>query len=204
MGRKQAETTSGGESAILFELYRIATQRQDSARAKDLLDSALQAADQDGGEALRLEEALKQAGHWDLLLNSLQRRLARTTDGHERMAILRARAEALIALGRNDDALDILFELVANNPTESSVLDQTEQFSRAAGQRHGLRKHASISRTGSKQRTTKLGRVNSGFVLAVARRNAETSRKLQTTSNAPKRPACSRKRRSSRCAVCWK
>jgi tetratricopeptide (TPR) repeat protein len=134
IGRKQAETTAGGESAILFELYRIAVQRQDAARAKDLLDSALQAADQDGGEALRLEEALKQAGHWDLLLGSLQRRLSRTSDAQERIEILRARAEALIALGRNDDALDILFELVASNPTEASLLDQTEQFSRAAGQ----------------------------------------------------------------------
>lgn len=134
IGRKQAETTSGGESAILFELYRIATQRQDTARAKDLLDSALQAAEQDGSEALRLEEALKQAGHWDLLLNSLQRRLSRTTDEQERVEISRACAEALIALGRNDDALDILFALVAANPTDEALLDQTEQFSRNAGQ----------------------------------------------------------------------
>lgn len=134
VGRKQAEGTTGGESAILFELYRIATQRQDAARAKDLLDSALQAADQDGDEALRLEEALKQAGQWQLLLDSLQRRLARATNELERVELSRARAEALIALGRNDDALDILFELTANNPTDASLLDQTEQFSRAADQ----------------------------------------------------------------------
>src|SRR5690606_24616236 len=100
VGRRQAQAGEVGESAILFELYRIATQRNDEARAKDLLDSALQAADQNSGEAERLEEALKQAGQWELLLSALARRAERATSEAEQQSILRARTGALVQLGR--------------------------------------------------------------------------------------------------------
>lgn len=134
VGRKQAGGSEVGESAILFELYRIATQRQDTARAKDLLDSALQAADQDADEAERLEDALRQAGHWDLLLGALDRRLQRSEDGAERDLALRGKARALLELGRSEEALDIFLTLLASNPSDSELLEQAESLARNSSQ----------------------------------------------------------------------
>jgi predicted Zn-dependent protease len=128
VGRKQAQGSEVGESAILFELYRIATQREDSARAKDLLDSALQAADQDTAEAERLEEALRQAGHWDLLLSALDRRLQRADNPAARDAASRSKAQALLELGRPEDALDILLALLDSSPVDPSLLQQAEEL----------------------------------------------------------------------------
>ncbi len=128
VGRKQAQGSEVGESAILFELYRIATQRQDAARAKDLLDSALQAADQDTAEAERLEEALRQAGHWDLLLNALERRLSRAETAAQREPILRTKARALLEQGRASEALDIMLSLLQSAPSDATLLAQTEEL----------------------------------------------------------------------------
>lgn len=128
VGRKQAQGSEVGESAILFELYRIATQRQDPARAKDLLDSALQAADQDTAEAERLEEALKQAGHWDLLSSAIERRLARAETPAQREPILRTKAEVLLSQGRAEEALDILLTLLEASPANADLLAQAEEL----------------------------------------------------------------------------
>lgn len=134
VGRKQAQGSEVGESAILFELYRIASQRQDAARAKDLLDSALQAADQDPAEAERLEEALRQAGHWDLLLSALERRLQRAETPALRESVLRAKAHVFLEQGRAEDALDILLGLLQSNPADADLLSQAEQLAIEASQ----------------------------------------------------------------------
>lgn len=134
VGRRQAQAGEVGESAILFELYRIATQRNDEARAKDLLDSALQAADQNSGEAERLEEALKQAGQWELLLSALARRAERATSEAEQQAILRARTGALVQLGRAEDAFELSLQLFEARPADVRLMEQTEELASAANQ----------------------------------------------------------------------
>lgn len=128
VGRGQSEQTGIGESAILFELYRLAVERNDEERAKDLLDSAVEAADQNPGEALRLEAALRDAGQWELLLSALERRAQRTDDPKAALAIQAARAQALVSLERLDEALTLSLELLEQDPTDRALLVRTEQL----------------------------------------------------------------------------
>lgn len=128
VGREAADESPIGESSILFELYRIAVQRDDQPRAKDLLDSALQAAESNPQEARRLEQALREAGSWELLLDALERRGERTQEPNERREVLRARADVLVHLKRGDEAIDLLLQLLEVNPDDRELLDQAREL----------------------------------------------------------------------------
>ncbi len=124
-----------GESAILFELYRIAAERDDQERAKDLLDSALEAADQDPAEALRLEDALREAEQWVLLLSALERRTARAETPAEKRDVLIARASVLVHLERLEEALELRLELLNADPHDAELLDHTAELAEKCGKR---------------------------------------------------------------------
>jgi tetratricopeptide (TPR) repeat protein len=134
---RKGDTTEGappiGESSILFELHRIATELGQTERAKDLLDSALEAGAQDEAEAKRLEQALSEAGHHDLLLRSLEQRLLRTSDSRAAAEILRARAEVLIGLGDRDAALDCRIQALVRNPASAIAIKETWQLASELG-----------------------------------------------------------------------
>ncbi len=126
LGRHRSEGSAGepsiGESSILFELYRIASELGQSERAKDLLDSALEAGAHDGEEAKRLEQALRDAGHHDLLLRALEQRLSHTKEPLAMSAILRSRAEVLIALDQLDAALEDRLAALGKNPAQQALV----------------------------------------------------------------------------------
>lgn len=105
-----------GESSILFELYRIASELGQTERAKDLLDSALEAGAHDPEEAKRLEQALREAGHNDLLLRALEQRRHRTKEPSAVAEILRARAQVLLQQNQLEAALDCQLEALALVP----------------------------------------------------------------------------------------
>jgi tetratricopeptide (TPR) repeat protein len=128
VGRGQSMHSGIGESAILFELYRLAVERGEGERAKDLLDSAVEAADQDPNEALRLEAALKEAGQWELLLSALERRAGRSRDRESALALQSTRALAFVKLGRNEEALALRLELLDEQPGDAALLEDTEQL----------------------------------------------------------------------------
>jgi len=129
LGRSRPASTDAprgiGESSILFELYRIASELGQQERAKDLLDSALEAGAHDDDEAKRLEQALRDAGHHDLLLRALEQRLHRTKDVNARAVILRSRADVLIGLGQLDAALDCRLQAFSQNPSARTLLRET-------------------------------------------------------------------------------
>lgn len=127
-----------GESAILFELYRIAAERNDQERAKDLLDSALEAADQDPKEALRLEDALREAKQWELLLGALERRQARSDTSNAKRDVLRARASVLVHLERFEEALELRLQLLHGDPRDLELLDQTRSLAVRCGKQQRL------------------------------------------------------------------
>jgi tetratricopeptide (TPR) repeat protein len=122
-----------GESSILFELHRIATDLGQTERAKDLLDSALEAGSQDEAEAKRLEQALSDAGHHDLMLRSLEQRLLRTDDPRAAAEILRTRAEVLLGLGDRDAALDNRIQALVKNPGSASAIRETWELASELG-----------------------------------------------------------------------
>ena len=117
-----AEPSAVGESAILFELYRIANELGQHERAKDLLDSALEAGAHDLDEAKRLEQALGDAGHHDLLLRALEQRMGRTSEGPELGALLRSRADVLSALGQREAALDCRIDALRQDPSAKDLV----------------------------------------------------------------------------------
>lgn len=106
-----------GESSILYELYKIALQKQDQERARDLLDSALEKAE-NPQEAAVLEQTLREAGEWELLLQSLQRRQSRVNTPEEQVQLLRDRAHVLAHLGRKPEALELELDLLAQEPED--------------------------------------------------------------------------------------
>jgi tetratricopeptide (TPR) repeat protein len=122
-----------GESSILFELYRIATELGQTERAKDLLDSALEAGAHDGEEARRLEQALRENKNYDLLLRVLEQRLEHTKEPLAMSAILESRADVLISLGRPDAALDDRLAALMRNPASKGLVKQTLELAADVG-----------------------------------------------------------------------
>ncbi|MEY2929944.1 MAG: hypothetical protein RL033_693, partial [Pseudomonadota bacterium] len=122
-----------GESSILFELYRIANELGQHERAKDLLDSALEAGSQDNEEAQRLESALREAGHHDLLLRALEQRMHHAKDPVAQSSILRSRSEVLFALGQRDAALDCRLQALAKNPSGKTLVRETWELAQEIG-----------------------------------------------------------------------
>lgn len=129
LGRTQKDKSGSspggeiGESAILFELYRIATDLGQHERAKDLLDSALEAGAHGAEEAKRLEQALRDAGHFDLLLRALEQRLSHTKESVARAAILRTRGDVLAGMGKLEAALDSRLAALPEDPRAPKALD---------------------------------------------------------------------------------
>ncbi|NRA36199.1 MAG: tetratricopeptide repeat protein [Polyangiaceae bacterium] len=146
VGRKQAvkssvagdEEAKVGASGVLFELHRIAIKQGADERARDLLESALEAARDDDVEAARLEEALLRAGHTDLLLKSLEQRLEKAKGPEAAAEVLARRASVLRELERPGDAIEaqlgalsrapLLRGLLADSYQLCSELDEAEQF----------------------------------------------------------------------------
>jgi tetratricopeptide (TPR) repeat protein len=122
-----------GESSILFELYRIASQLGQTERAKDLLDSALEAGAHDGEEAKRLEQALFEAGDHDLLLRALTQRLGHTKEPAAVSEILSNRADVLVNLGRHADALEDRLAALSKNPATKDLVHKAWQLAATAG-----------------------------------------------------------------------
>jgi tetratricopeptide (TPR) repeat protein len=122
-----------GESSILFELYRIATELGQAERAKDLLDSALEAGAHDGEEAKRLEQALRENRNYDLLLRVLEQRLEHTKEPLAMSSILESRADVLISLGRPDAALDDRLAALTRNLAAKGLVTQTLELAAQVG-----------------------------------------------------------------------
>ncbi len=139
LGRSQKDRAGGaahdeiGESAILFELYRIATELGQHERAKDLLDSALEAGAHGTEEAKRLEQALREAGHHDLLLRALEQRLSHTREPVARAAILRTRADVLLGTGNLEAALDCQLAALPEDPKAAKALDEAWSLAEKLG-----------------------------------------------------------------------
>jgi tetratricopeptide (TPR) repeat protein len=122
-----------GESSILFELYRIASELGQLERAKDLLDSALEAGANDSDEADRLEQALREAGHHDLLLRALDQRLSHSKDPVATSSILESRADVFVGLGQLELALDCRLQALAKHPASRTLVHSSWELGARVG-----------------------------------------------------------------------
>jgi tetratricopeptide (TPR) repeat protein len=74
---------------VLFELALIAQKENDNERAEELVESALHASSENPKEAESFERALRKRGSFDLLVRSLEARLAVSQQAEIRAVILR-------------------------------------------------------------------------------------------------------------------
>jgi tetratricopeptide (TPR) repeat protein len=118
----EADVQAIGQSAILFELHRIAEEMGQTERAKDLLDSALEAAAADPAESKRLENALRDAGKAELLLHALEQHLRSTLDADSQATVLSEKADLLVSLSRPEEALQSRLLAVSKAPDSAQLL----------------------------------------------------------------------------------
>ncbi len=140
-----------GSSSILFELYRLATDKDDTERARDLLESALEAADENPVEARRLEKALAQAGKWELLLEAVARRASAAESTDEQLEIGKLRARALKELGRYDAAYTLCADLLPDVPEDEELFNLTSELATLSSNTDMLR--ALVARVAAAQET---------------------------------------------------
>jgi tetratricopeptide (TPR) repeat protein len=142
------EADAVGESTILFELYGIARDKGQADRARDLLDSALEVATREPAEAALLEEALRNAGQSDLLLQALDQRLAAlgegsSGDGAAAAQILVTKAQVLAKGGRLEEAFEARLAALERAPHEGRLLESTKKLADELGRAETLITHLS-------------------------------------------------------------
>ncbi|MCC7534859.1 MAG: tetratricopeptide repeat protein, partial [Deltaproteobacteria bacterium] len=125
-----------GPSEVLFDLHRIAALSNQPDRAKEMLESAFEAAGQSELEARRLERTLRQAGERELLLRVLGDRAARTSDPEAAADVLAERAEVLSELGRAPEALDTVLDAIGKSPLSEKLHGRAREI--AASTEGGL------------------------------------------------------------------
>lgn len=121
-------------SEVLFALYDIAMRRGQPERAREILESGFETTAQSDTEARRFEQLLRSGGHWDLLLRSLQNRLARTTDPTVAAEILDEMAAVLDNdLGRSEEALQARLKALTWTPGSVSLHQATRALAARLG-----------------------------------------------------------------------
>ncbi|HEU0033274.1 MAG TPA: tetratricopeptide repeat protein [Kofleriaceae bacterium] len=122
-----------GPSEVLYELHKLA--EKDSDQAKELLESAIEAAIQSDVEVHRLRRSLVAHGEIELLLKVLERRLATNPDVHSQARLLSDMAEALDKqLDRGAEALEALLRAIGVMPSRTDLHERAREIAKRLGQ----------------------------------------------------------------------
>ena len=142
--RRQDEATQAagaiGRSEVLLALSEIADRQGAGDRALEILESALEAAEESDIEGKRLEAALRRQGESSILVRALEARLARTTksrphDIREQALILNQLATVMEnELNRSEDALGLRLRALALQPEDEETSRATLALARTLGQ----------------------------------------------------------------------
>jgi len=130
-----------GASEVLFELHKLAASRGEPAggsgndQAKELLESAMEAAIQSDAEVRRLRRSLIAHGEGELLLTVLERRLATNPEPHSQARLLSDMAETLdVQLQRHGEALDALIRAIGVMPSRTDLHERARELAKRTGQ----------------------------------------------------------------------
>ena len=122
-------------SEVLLELSAIAERRGEGDRAKEILESAIEAGAQSDFEQERLEGVLRARGDDDTLVRVLESKLARLADSAAAARALAELADVLSErLGRPEHALSIRLRAVAMDPRSSALHDAALALARTVGE----------------------------------------------------------------------
>ena len=126
---------SVGQSEVLYELSRLAAGHGDATQAKELLESAIDAAVQSDVEVRRLRRSLLAHGEADTLLRVLELRLAQTTDAQSQARLHADMAEVLDAhLDRSADALEAIQKAINQAPARLDLHDKARALAKKTGE----------------------------------------------------------------------
>ena len=128
------DETKVGPSEVLFELHKLATSRGDKDQAKELRESAMEAAVQSDAEIRRLRRSLLAHGEGELLLEVLNRRLGTNPEPHRQARLLSDMAEMLDGLGRGPDALEALIKAIGVMPSRTDLHERARELAKKHGQ----------------------------------------------------------------------
>jgi tetratricopeptide (TPR) repeat protein len=131
------ESTAIARSEVLLELSAIAERHGESDRAKEILESAIEAGTQSEFEQGRLESALRSRGDDDTLVRVLESKLGRLADSAAAARALSELADVLSGrLGRPEHALSIRLRAVAMDPRSNAGHDAALSLARSVGAVH--------------------------------------------------------------------
>jgi tetratricopeptide (TPR) repeat protein len=122
-----------GQAEVLLQLYRLSQKLNQTDRAKELLESAFEIAAQSDAEAVKFERALRALGDGELLLRSLEARLARAKAPEGQAGVLSEIAGLLQEQGRSGEALDMRLRAVAQAPEATEVRAQARALAAEIG-----------------------------------------------------------------------
>ncbi len=124
-----------GPSEVLFELHKLAASRGENDQAKELLESAMEAAIQSDAEVRRLRRSLLAHGEGQRLLEVLEKRLATNPEPQSQARLLADMAETLDgSLDRSGEALDALIKAINVMPSRTDLHDRTRELAKRIGQ----------------------------------------------------------------------
>lgn len=118
--RSDGDAVDVGVGEVLHELHAIAAGRDESDKATELLDSALEAVATSDGEAVRFVDALVDRGAAPVALRGIEARLSARSGAPDVELSLR-HARALEANDRAADALRVLLDAVDAFPSDTRV-----------------------------------------------------------------------------------
>ncbi len=123
-----------GQSEVLFELSRLAAGHGDDTQARELLESAIDAAVQSDVEVRRMRRSLIAHGQAETLLRVLELRLAAAPEAASQARLYADMAEVLDAsLGRSGDALAAIIKAINQAPARLDLHDRGRALSARAG-----------------------------------------------------------------------
>ncbi len=123
-----------GASEVLFELHKLAASRGEEAQAKELLESAMEAAIQSDAEVRRLRRSLLAHDEGELLLKVLEKRLGTNPEPQSQARLLADMAEGLAQLDRGSEALDALVRAFNAVPTRVDLHERARELAKKLGQ----------------------------------------------------------------------
>jgi tetratricopeptide (TPR) repeat protein len=128
------ETPSIARSEVLLELSAMAARQDEHERAREIMESALEAGTKNDFEQDRLEAALRARGDYDTLVRVLESRLARSGDTPAAAKSLGELADVLSEkLGRGEAAFPVRLRAVAADPRSPATHEAALTAARAVG-----------------------------------------------------------------------
>ena len=121
-------------SEVLLELSAIAERQGEGERAREILESALEAAARSDFEQQRLESALRARGDFETLVRVLEARLARAGESPATARTLSELADVLAGpLGRPHQALPVRLRCIGADPRSTEAHEAAMTLARSVG-----------------------------------------------------------------------